>query len=103
VLTREDTYTIIIMNERQESVTLRDAIITPNLVEKKLIKLNASKSAGPDGFHSRVLKELSSTIRYTTIAPWKDANLTRIQKKGPNISRGNYRPVSLTSVIGKIM
>ena len=51
------------MNERQESVTLKDVIITPDLVEKKLDKLNVSRSAGPDGFHPRVLKELSSAIK----------------------------------------
>ncbi|KAK2155706.1 hypothetical protein LSH36_233g05050 [Paralvinella palmiformis] len=56
VFTREDTNTIPIMNERQESVTLKDVIITPDLVEEKLNKLNVSKSAGPDGFHPLVLK-----------------------------------------------
>ena len=50
VFTREDTYTIPIMNEWQESVTLRDVIITPDLVKKKLNKLNVSKSAGTEGF-----------------------------------------------------
>ena len=60
---REDTDTIPIMNERQKSVTLRDVIINPGLVENKLNMLNVSKSEGPDGFHSRVLKELSSALK----------------------------------------
>ncbi|KAK2154325.1 hypothetical protein LSH36_271g07045 [Paralvinella palmiformis] len=41
----------------------RDVIITPDLVEKKLNKLNVSQSAASDGFHSQVLKELSSAIK----------------------------------------
>jgi len=95
VFTREDTDTILIMNERQESVTLRDVIITPYLVEKKLNKLNVSKSAGPDGFHPRLLKEMHSPIKVplqiifnksimegTSPEPWKDAHITPIHKKG---------------------
>ncbi|CAM5138620.1 unnamed protein product [Natator depressus] len=34
---------------------------------------------------------------------WKKANLVSIFKKGKNKNTGNYRPVSLTSVPGKIM
>ena len=86
---------IPIVKEPQESVTLRDVIITPDLVEKKLNKLNVSKSAGPDGFHPRVLKELSSAIKVplqiifsksimegTLPEALKDAHITPIHKKG---------------------
>jgi len=95
VFTREDTDTIPIMNERQESVTLRDVIITPDLVEKKLNKLNVSKSADLDGFHPRILKELSSPIKVplhiifnklimegTLPEAWEDVHITPIHKKG---------------------
>ena len=60
---REDTDTIPIMNKRQESVMLRDLIITSDLVEKKLNMLNVSKSAGPKGFHPQIVKERSITIK----------------------------------------
>ena len=76
------------MNERQESVTLKDVIITPDLVENKLNKLNFSKSAGSDGFHPRVPKELSIAIKVplqiifsksimegTLPEAWKDAHI----------------------------
>ncbi|KAK4823643.1 hypothetical protein QYF61_004564 [Mycteria americana] len=53
---------------------------------------NTHKSMGPDGIHPRVLRELA-----------KFANVTPIYKKGWKEDPGNYRPVSLTSVPGKLM
>jgi len=58
------------------------------MVEKKLNKLSVSKSAGPDVFHPRVLKELSRAIKVplqiifsksimegTQPEAWKDAHI----------------------------
>ncbi|CAM5073433.1 unnamed protein product [Natator depressus] len=71
---------------------------------------------GPDALHPRVLKELAALIAEPLAIifknswrsgevpdDWKKANVVPIFKKGKEEDPGNYRPVSLTSVPGKIM
>ncbi|PKU43370.1 rna-directed dna polymerase from mobile element jockey-like [Limosa lapponica baueri] len=78
--------------------------------------LDAHKSLGPDGAHPRVVKELADVIAGPLSVifqwswesgefpvDWKLANVVPIFKKGKKEDPGNYRPVSLTSVPGKVM
>ncbi|KAK4810310.1 hypothetical protein QYF61_017357 [Mycteria americana] len=71
---------------------------------------------GPDGIHPRVLRELAEvltkplSILYQQPWPtrevpvdWRLANVTPIYKKGWKEDLENYRPISLTSVLGKVM
>jgi Reverse transcriptase (RNA-dependent DNA polymerase) len=81
-----------------------------------LTKLQQEKSPGPDGIHSRVLKECAAVLAKPLTMlfkssleegqlprAWKEANVSPIHKKGPKSSVDNYRPVSLTSVCCKVM
>ena len=81
-----------------------------------LSDLNAHKSKGPNGMHPRVLGELADLIaeplsiifgRFwrTGEVPedWRKASVTPAFKKGKKEDPGNYRPVSLTSIPGKVM
>ncbi len=90
--------------------------ITPEVISKKLRNLNISKSPGPDGFHPKVLRELSDILNIplsiiftkslnTGKLPdiWKTANVTAIYKKGDKTVAGNYRPVSLTCICCKVL
>ncbi|CAM4382079.1 unnamed protein product [Lepidochelys olivacea] len=79
-------------------------------------KLNSNKSLGPDGIHPRVLKDLKCEIAElltmvcnlsfksaTVPNDCKTANVMPMFKKGSRGDPGNYRPVSLTSVPGKLV
>ena len=90
--------------------------ITEDKVKMKLEKLKPNSAPGPDKLWPRVLQNLSAVIAlplsivYTrclaegTVPPdWKLANVTPIFKKGSKGSPGNYRPVSLTCVLCKVM
>ncbi|KAJ7397101.1 hypothetical protein BTVI_138693 [Pitangus sulphuratus] len=71
---------------------------------------------GPDGIHPRILKDLADVISKSPSmifrrsweseevpADWKLANVVPVFNKGKKEDPGNYRPVSLISVSGKIM
>ena len=87
------------------------------MVQNQLKELNHNKSFGPDEIHPRMLAELSdylslplavimnkSLVEGSSPQDWKMAHVTTIYKnKGAENLAVNYRPVSLTSVVCKLM
>jgi hypothetical protein len=85
-------------------------------VKKKLQLLKPNKSPGPDCHHPYILKQVADSIAKPLSiiynksltegklpTDWKKANVTPIFKKGEKNKPNNYRPVSLTSIICKVM
>jgi len=90
-------------------------LVKEDRVSYHLSKLDTHKSMGPDGTHACVLRELAEVIAeplsiifersWRTEVPedWRKANVTPAFKKGKKEDPENYRPVSLSSVPGKVM
>ena len=91
-------------------------MVDMGVVREHLSGLNAHKSMGPSGMHPCVLRELADvTSELLSIIfekswrtgevpeDWRIANVTPVFKKGRKEDPGNYRPVSLTSVPGKVL
>ncbi len=83
---------------------------------RALVSLNTHKGAGPDDVHPAILRVLAHFIdqpltdlvnlsQRTASIPddWRSATVCPIFKKGDREDAGNYRPVSLTSIVCKIM
>ena len=86
------------------------------MTAKKIKKMKDIKSPGVDGTPPKLLKEIVEQIS-TPLAKlfnlsleggiipseWKETNITPLFKKGSKNKPENYRPVSLTSVICKLL
>ena len=116
VFVSEDTHNIPVLQDSVFNDELKDIVVTKENVEKKLLRLNTTKSQSGDQMHPRVLKELSSEISETLAtlfnksitagylpSEWKFAIVVPLFKKGSKKKAENYRPVSLTSVICKVL
>ena len=114
VFTVADTSTIPIgtgKSEVTERVELRTINIDKEKVLSKLLGLRADKSPGPDGLHPRVLKEVAAeTVDPLVIIFQNSLDMGKVPvdwkmlfKKGGRQNMGNYRPVSLTSVVWKVL
>jgi Reverse transcriptase (RNA-dependent DNA polymerase) len=105
-----------ILKSNSELDILKDIDIREQDVRSKLESLKVNKSPGPDDIHPKLLYELRNelvspltnmfniSIKSGEIPQdWKDANVSPLFKKGSKNKPENYRPVSLTSIIGKML
>ena len=115
VFTREPEGEIPRIADRTTTL-IPDLIITVEMVLDALKNIKVNKSCGPDNLHPRLLFELADIIALpVTILfnatlkngdlpqDWKMAFITGIYKKGSRHLPENYRPISLTCILCKIM
>jgi hypothetical protein len=93
-----------------------DTLFTHTVIKDKLDKLNKFKSCGVDKVHPYVLASCAESLAEPLLMlfkcsyntgklpeVWKLANVTPIHKKGCRSKASNYRPISLTSVVCRVM
>ena len=99
-----------------ESSQLTDILLTEGEIEKSLANLKPNKAPGVDSILPNVIKEVAKEVAppLTMIFQsslnegmvpddWRNANVTPLFKKGKRCLTSNYRPVSLTSIICKVL
>ena len=90
-------------------------VITQDIVKKKVTGIDINKSSGPDDLSGRVRKEMREVLALSIFilfknslesgcipSIWKTTSVRAIYEKGENI-RWNYRPVTLTCIICKLL
>ena len=118
VFTTEDISSLPVPFTKFEGNTsehLGQLFVTPEIIAKKIKKMKDNKSPGVDGIPPKLLKEIVEQISTPLaklfnlslkegIVPseWKEANITLLFKGSRNKPE-NYRPVSLTSVVCKLL
>ena len=94
---------------------ISNIVVQKQKINNLLEKLDVRKAMGPDGVSAWTLREcreqlvepiwyvINSSLKEGRVPKqWKRANIVPIYKGGKKTEPQNYRPVSLTSVVGKI-
>jgi hypothetical protein len=119
VFTREDEEHIpdpVNLFHGRNEERLEEVQIAEQDVAMMLSKLKPDKAQGPDEIHPRILRECSREIAPALFRifkksldsseipqDWRQANVVPLHKGGTKAATGNYRPVSLTSVVCKVL
>jgi hypothetical protein len=95
---------------------LESITVSTEEVSYLLLNLLTDKATGPDGISARLLKECSNEIAPSLTAlfnkslslgkvpqEWKKANVVPVPKKGDIHEISNDRPISLLSLVSKLL
>ena len=116
VFTNENLFDVPSLESKCLGDPLSSVHVSLDCVWKQLCNLDPCKSSGPDDCHPRVFKEVKEGLLQPLFlifkksleegqlpSSWKDATVTPIFKKGCRSLPSNYRPVSLTSIVCKML
>jgi hypothetical protein len=100
----------------QISSVIENVQFTEEKIKNCICSLKSTSSPGPDGVTTLLLKNCvdylcqplqlimqTSFEKHILPSAWKIASVTPIFKKGDKFCAENYRPISLTSVVCKVM
>ena len=109
----DSKYDIDIDHRQDEEI---DIDFSCTRIKQLLNNIHTNKSPGPDDIHGKVLKHCAKSIcRPLSLIfnivyksgklpiEWKQANVVPVHKKGDKMLVDNYRPISLTCLIAKVM
>ena len=115
VFTKEPKGSVPRLDERTNNL-IEHLQETEEQVKSEINRLNINKCCGPDHIHSRLLKELvnylskpialliNKSINEGMVPKdWKKAIVSPIYKKGSKHLAENYCPISLTSIVCKLV
>ena len=117
VFTREDLSNIPQPKQTYFGNSPLTSVLFPHdRIKDKIDKMKSTAAPGDDNITPRLLQSIEDIICVPLsiifaqslnegIVPedWRRANITPVFKKGSKANAGNYRPISLTSIICKIM
>ncbi|CAK1590159.1 unnamed protein product [Parnassius mnemosyne] len=94
--------------------SIEEILFTPDQVNRVISEMKTDTSPGPDDIPVAILKKCNLSHYLTTIMQtsyetstlpdlWKTALVTPIFKNGSKLEPSNYRPISLTSVVCKVL
>ena len=120
VFTHEDTSCLGSLEEElgasRSEARIEEVVLTENEVYEELCRIDPTKASGPDEIPGRLLREGAPWIAEPLLnifnaslksgrlpRDWTRVNITPVFKKGDKHAPKNYRPVSLTSLVIKVM
>ena len=115
IFTKEPNAEVPVLNKKTE-VNLANINIREKMVRNEILKLKVYKSCGPDEKHPQILIELVDLVSKPVALllnkimdegcipqDWKMTYVSPVFKKGARNKADNYRPISLTSIVCKLM
>ena len=115
VFTKEEEQSLPVFEDRTEQ-KIEDIEFLEKDILPLLEKIKETKSPGSDKIHPKIIKETAKELTKPlkllfqesmrlSIVPkvWKTAHVTLLHKKDSEQNPSNYRPISLTAIIGKVM
>jgi gas vesicle protein len=101
---------------KRTNASLSEISFTPEKILQYLKTLHPEKAQGNDNIHPFVVLKCAKSLAHPIFLifkrsfdlgelpeVWLEANVTPIYKKGTRLNPANYRPISLTSILCKLM